>query len=288
MHFCSSRNPKYLLYQALQYIRFLLRSGNAHGLHSPFVFALYNNVVRHTGFFAPYDLIEQRRAELLASDSTISVHDFGAGSHTGAGQQRHIRDIARTAAKPQQLGQLLFRIVNHFQPRIVLELGTSLGLTTAYLATPVSRMGRVITFEGCPATAAMARETFAGLHLQNVELIEGNLDETLAPTLTALLGPIDLVFFDGNHRYEPTIRYFEQCLTRRTDQSVFIFDDIHWSAEMDRAWGAIKAHPEVMLTVDLFFMGLVFFRKNQPKQHFSLRFDNVFDKLLDRARRLSA
>jgi predicted O-methyltransferase YrrM len=126
------------------------------------------------------------------------------------------------------------------------------------------------------------------LNLRNVQLIEGNLDDTLAPTLAALSGPIDFVFFDGNHRYEPTLRYFELCLTRRTDQSVFVFDDIHWSAEMDRAWEAIKSHPEVMLTVDLFYMGLVFFRKNQPKQHFSLRFDSMLDNVLDRVRRLSA
>lgn len=276
-----------MLYQVRSYIRFLLRSGNAHGLHSPFVFALYNNVVRHTGFFAPYAAVEERRAELLASTEIIMVRDFGAGSHTGAGQHRHIRDIARTAAKPRPLGQLLFRLVNHFQPRTVLELGTSLGLTTAYLATPASK-SRVITFEGCPATATVARETFARLSLRNVKLIEGNLDATLAPTLATLPDPIDFAFFDGNHRYEPTIRYFEQCLTRRTNQSVFVFDDIHWSAEMERAWETIKAHPEVMLTVDLFYMGLVFFRKNQPKQHFFLRFDNAFDKLLDRVRRLSA
>jgi predicted O-methyltransferase YrrM len=256
-------------------------------LHSPFVFALYTTVVRHTGFFAPYTAVEQRRAELLASKETITIRDFGAGSHTGAGRQRRVSDIARTAAKPRQLGQLLFRLVNHFQPRTVLELGTSLGLTTAYLATPSSH-SRVITFEGCPATAAVARTTFDALNLNNVKLIEGNLDDTLAPILAALPGSIDFAFFDGNHRYEPTLRYFEQCLTRRTDQSVFVFDDIHWSVEMNRAWETIKMHPEVALTIDLFYMGLVFFRKNQPKQHFSLRFDNALDNILDRVRRLSA
>lgn len=244
-------------------------------------------MVHHTGFFAPYEAVENRRTQLQASEQTITVTDLGAGSHVGAGQQRRVRDIARTAAKPRQLGQLLFRLVNHFQPRTVLELGTSLGLTTAYLATPNSK-SQIITFEGCPATAAVARETFGRLGLRNVDLIEGNLDITLAPTLAALTAPVDFVFFDGNHRYGPTIRYFEQCLTRRNDQSVFVFDDIHWSAEMDRAWQTIKAHPDVMLTVDLFFMGLVLFRKSQPKQHFSLRFDNVLDKLLDRTRRLSA
>ena len=254
----------------LAYLRFWLRSGNAHGLHSPFVFGLYTTVVRHTGHFAAYDLVEGRRRELLERTDSITVCDFGAGSHTGAGRVRRIADLARVAAKPPRLGQLLFRLVNHFQPATTLELGTSLGLTSAYLAAPCSQ-NRVLTFEGCPATAAVARETFAALNQRNVELVEGNLDETLAPTLTALTRPVDFVFFDGNHRYEPTLRYFEQCLANAHEQSVFVLDDIHWSAEMERAWEVIKAHPQVRLTVDLFYIGLVFFRTNQPKQHFSLR-----------------
>ena len=258
------------MHQLLAYLRFWLRSGNEHGLHSPFVFAVYATVVRHTGTFAAYERVEARRRKLLASDAVISVADFGAGSHTGAGRQRRVADIARTAAKPPHLAQLLFRLANHFRPATILELGTSLGLTTAYLASADSR-SRVVTFEGCPNTATVARDTFAALGLCNIELVEGNLDETLAPTLAALTKPLDFVFFDGNHRYEPTLRYFEQCLTHRTDSSVFVLDDIHWSPDMERAWEVIKSHPDVTLTVDLFYIGLVFFRKNQPKQHFWLR-----------------
>ena len=258
------------LFQLLAYLRFWLRSGNAHGLHSPFVFGLYTAVVRHTGFFGAYGLVEARRQQLLASAASISVTDFGAGSHTGAGRSRRIADIARTAAKPAPLAQLLFRLVNYFRPATILELGTSLGLTTAYLAAADSRH-RVVTFEGCPNVAAVARATFSALQLSNVEIVEGNIDHTLAPALAALPGPVNLAFFDGNHRYEPTLRYFELCLAHRTDDSVFVFDDIHWSADMERAWEAIKAHPDVTLTVDLFYIGLVFFRKNQPKQHFWLR-----------------
>jgi predicted O-methyltransferase YrrM len=257
------------LFQLLAYLRFWWRSGNAHGLHSPFVFGLYTTVIRHTGLFRAYVPIEAQRHKLLRSKQTISVTDFGAGSHTGAGRQRRVAAIARTAAKPAHLAQLLFRLVNHFRPQTILELGTSLGLTTAYLTAPDSRQ-RVVTFEGCPNVAAEARQTFANLKLRNVEIVEGNLDDTLAPTL-AKLPPVDFVFFDGNHRYEPTLRYFEQCLQHAHEGSVFVLDDIHWSDEMERAWEAIKARPEVTLTVDLFYVGLVFFRKNQPKQHFWLR-----------------
>lgn len=258
------------MFQLLAYLRFWLRSGNAHGLHSPFVFGLYTSVIRHTGFFHAFEAIETQRRALLRSPHTIIVTDFGAGSHTGAGRQRRVAAIARTAAKPAWLAQLLFRLVNHFRPSTILELGTSLGLTTAYLTLPDSRH-RVVTFEGCPNVAAIARDTFEKLELRNVELVEGNLDKTLAPILLSLPAPVDFVFFDGNHRYEPTLRYFEQCLTRAHEGSVFVFDDIHWSEEMERAWEAIKVHPQVLLTVDLFYIGLVFFRKSQPKQHFRLR-----------------
>ena len=258
------------MFQLLAYLRFWLRSGNAHGLHSPFVFGLYTSVVRHTGQYGPYAAIEERRRQLLASAASISVTDLGAGSHTGAGQQRRVADIARTAAKPRRLAQLLFRLVNYLRPATVLELGTSLGLTTAYLAAADSRH-RVVTFEGCPNAAGVARETFASLQLSNIEVVEGNLDHTLAPTLAALGAPVDFVFFDGNHRCEPTLRYFEQCLAHRGDNSTFVFDDIHWSEDMERAWEVIKAHPDVTLTVDLFYFGLVFFRQKQPKQHFWLR-----------------
>ncbi|MVN78549.1 SAM-dependent methyltransferase [Hymenobacter sp. HMF4947] len=249
-----------------------MRSGNAHGLHSPFVFGLYTTVIRHDGQFAAFERIEARRKELLASADSIAVADFGAGSQVAGagGQQRRLRDIARHAAKPPRLAQLLFRLVNHFRPATILELGTSLGLTTAYLAAADSR-SHIITFEGCPNTASVARDTFAKLALKNVQLVEGNLDATLPTTLASLPTPLDFVFFDGNHRYEPTLRYFEQCLAKAHEDSVFVLDDIHWSAEMERAWEAIKANPAVTITVDLFYVGLVFFRKKQPRQDFSLR-----------------
>ena len=260
------------MFQLFSYLRYWLRSGNAHGLHSPFVYGLYTTVIRHDGQFAAFGRIEARRRQLLASSTSISVTDFGAGSQVvgSRGQQRSLRSIARHTAKPPRLAQLLFRLVNHFRPTTILELGTSLGLTTAYLAAADSR-SRVITFEGCANTAAVARETVDQLAIKNVQLVEGNLDATLPATLASLTEPLDFVFFDGNHRCEPTLRYFEQCLAKAHENSVFVLDDIHWSAEMEQAWAAIKTNPAVTITVDLFYVGLVFFRKKQPRQDFSLR-----------------
>ncbi|WP_210464570.1 O-methyltransferase [Rufibacter roseolus] len=253
-----------------RYASFWWRSGNAHGLHSPFVFNLYCHIIHHEGHFPAYDAVESLREDLLQNQTVLQVTDFGAGSHTSATRQRKIADIARTAAKPARLGQLLFRLANHFKPATILELGTSLGLTTSYLGL-ARKTADLYTFEGCPAIAAEARKNFKKLGLEKVKLVEGNLDVTLSQTL-ASLDKVDFVFFDGNHRYEPTVRYFEDCLAKAHEGSVFVLDDIYWSGEMAQAWQKIKQHPQVLVTVDLFYLGLVFFRTNQPKQHFTLRF----------------
>ncbi|HNR16193.1 MAG TPA: SAM-dependent methyltransferase, partial [Chitinophagaceae bacterium] len=84
---------------------------------------------------------------------------------------------------------------------------------------------------------------------------------------------IDFAFIDGNHRQEPTERYFNQLLPKMHHESILVFDDIHWSSEMEQVWKTIKDHPSVRCTVDLFFIGVVFFRDEfREKQHFSIRF----------------
>ena len=178
--------------------------------------------------------------------------------------------MARTSAKPAKYGQLLFRLVNRFQPAVIFDLGTSLGITTSYLAG-ARQQAQVYTFEGCPNIVLEAQNNFNQLGLVNISLVQGNLDDTLLAQLQAV-NELDFVFFDGNHRYEPTMRYFNACLARHHGNSVFVVDDIYLSQEMKRAWREIKKHPQVRQTVDLYFIGLVFFRSTQPKEDFTLYF----------------
>lgn len=255
---------------AVKYAQHLTRSFRLHGIHSPFVFNLQHKVIDHQGTFGAYLLIEDLRKSLLEDKRVIHIKDFGAGSKTNANRQRKIQDIAKNSAKPAKYAQLLFRLINHFAPKTILDLGTSLGLTTAYLAS-ARRSATVYSFEGCPETAAVARENFRSLKLGNIQLIEGNLDETLSETLKKV-DKIDVVFFDGNHRYEPTMRYFRQCLKHAHEDSVFVLDDIYWSEEMERAWKEISAMPEVTVALDLFQIGIVFFRKSQVKEYFTIRY----------------
>ncbi len=256
----------------LAYLRYLSRARDEHSLHSPFLFSLYTQVVRaKTGSKALLAPIRRLRKELRKNRQLITIADYGAGSKVNASRQRSIGDIARNSQKPARFGRLLFRLVRQFEAKNVVDLGTSFGITTAYLAEATKPNGHVLTFEGCPETAAVARTNFGRLELHNVDIVVGNIDETLAAHVAALT-PIDFVFFDANHRYEPTVRYFETCLTNIHNDTVFVFDDIHWSAEMEQAWNYIKANASVTITVDLFWVGLVFFRQEQPKQDFVLRF----------------
>ncbi|WP_266365641.1 O-methyltransferase [Tellurirhabdus rosea] len=253
------------------YLRYLLNARDEHSLHSPFLYDLYTKTIRvdepDEPAFAP---IEDLRRELLKSRETIAITDYGAGSKVNASRERTIRDIARHSQKPTRFARLLYRLLRRFECQTVFDLGTSLGLTTLYEAAAVPQ-GKLITFEGCPQTADRARSHFARLGYSNIQTVVGNLDETLAAQIAAI-DRLDFAFFDANHRYEPTVRYFETCLPKIHNDTCFVFDDIHWSAEMEQAWEAIKAHPQVVVTVDLFYVGLVFFRQQQPKQHFTLKF----------------
>jgi len=186
-------------------------------------------------------------------------------------QQRSIGSIARNAAKPAKYGQLLHRMVKYYQPSTILELGTSLGITSAYLATAAPG-SRLVTMEGAVEIASRARANFSSLGLKNVEVVEGNFEATL-PAFLQTTGVIDFAFIDGNHRKAPTLRYFEQLLEHQRNDSIFIFDDIHWSAEMEDAWKFIRKHPSVQCSIDLFFIGIVVFRKEfREKQQFEIRF----------------
>lgn len=258
---------------ALHYLRYLLTASNGrgHGIHSPFVYDFVEQVLNGREHPEAFDRIEAHRRTLKQSTEKLVVQDFGAGSAYGTRTERTVGSIARHAAKSPRLAQLLYRIAGQYGCRQVLELGSSLGISTAYLASAPC-VERVLTIEGASAIAAKAREGFEKLGLSNITLLEGNFDLVLPDALQRMPQP-DLVFIDGNHREEPTIRYFQQCLPHVRDETIMIFDDIHWSAEMESAWSAIKAHPQVRCTIDLFFVGIVLFRKAfREKQGFVIRF----------------
>lgn len=258
---------------ARKYLHYYFTSLNSkgHGTHSPFVFDFITKVLNDKTVYPEYKAVESLRNQLMGDETVIEVEDFGAGSSVSKTNTRSIASIAKHAAKSPKLGQLLFRIVRKYQPKAILELGTSLGITTSYLS--LAKPGTQLhTLEGAKTIADVAVKNFKELGFQNIFLTNGNFDDTLAGVLNRM-PPVDFAFIDGNHRQEPTERYFNQILPCLHNDSILVFDDIHWSREMETAWNNIKNHEKVRCSIDLFFMGIVLFRKEfREKQHFSVRF----------------
>jgi predicted O-methyltransferase YrrM len=257
-------------FRTKEFLKHRFTAGDEHDIHSPFLYDLYTNVICDNSAYYAFDKIESVRSKMLLSNEKIPVHDFGTGGEEKKQRLLTLGFIARNYIKPAKEGQLLFRLVNYFKPKTILEIGTSLGITTLYLAAPLSS-STVITLEGCPNTSAVARKNFERLAVKNIHQEIGEFSKSL-PLALAKTEQLDFVYFDGNHRKIPTVNYFNACLQQMQPSSVFVFDDIHWSREMSEAWNEIKSHRAVTMSVDLYSMGIIFFREASQVQHFRLKF----------------
>lgn len=252
-------------FQLKSYFKFLWSSSNQHGVHSPFVYSLVTKCFYDTKNKAAYEKIANYRKKIFHNQELIEVTDFGAGSRVFKSNKRKVSAIAKNAGISWKRSKLLFRIANYLNFKNALELGTSIGLATSSLAA--NKDLEVLTIEGCPETARIAEVAFNNFDLTNIELKTGKFEEVLKNYQQK----IDLAYIDGNHSKEATLENFELLLKLKHNESLFIFDDIYWSKEMQAAWQQIKNHPEVTVTIDTFYWGLVFFRKEQEKEHFKIR-----------------
>lgn len=255
---------------AVDYLKHRFTSKTRHGVHSPFAYHLVDKVIYDFHAKSSYDSIEELRTDLLKDERTINITDLGAGSHLNNNKQKEVRTLAKNALKPARLAQLIHRLAAELKPDNIIELGTCLGITTAYLAT-AAPAAQVISIEGCPETAAIAEENLSKLGIKNTGLLVGDFDKVL-PGVIDMLPQLDFVFVDGNHRKQATLDYFKRCLPKLGENSIMIFDDIYWSKGMKEAWEEIKAHPQVTVTIDLFWIGLVFVRTGQAKEDFKIKF----------------
>ena len=257
-----------VLQQIKSYLKFLFHSKNEHGVHSPFVFDLVTKCFYDATKYPEYETLKSYRKTLLENKNAIEVTDFGVGSRVFKSNTREISKIAQTAGITPKNAELLFRIVRYFQPKSVLEIGTSLGLATSALSLG-NEKSKIITLEGCPNTQKQAQIQLQeqNSNFQNIEFVNTEFSNYFK---TLDLSPIThhLIYFDGNHSKKATLDYFEALLPTISNDSVWIFDDIHWSNDMEEAWGIIKNHPKVSVTIDTFQWGMVFFRIEQEKEHF--------------------
>ena len=254
----------------LRYITYFFIAKGKHAAQAPFLYEFITQVINESTADENCNSIDALRKELCQSNKEIQITDFGAGSTINNSKTRKIKDIAKNSAKNAKFGKLLYRIIQFYKPKNIIELGTSLGISTSYLAKADTN-ANVFTFEGCPATATIAQANFNKQNIKNISVILGDFNLTLANKLKEIL-TIDLAFIDGNHQKKPTIDYFEQCLKYANNNTMFIFDDIHWSQGMENAWNYIKKHEKTTLTIDLFFVGIVFIKSELSKENFTIRF----------------
>ncbi len=258
-----------MVFQIQTYISYLWHSKNQHGVHSPFVFDLVMKCFYDKQKHPEYLLLKDYRNQLLQNKNTIEVTDFGAGSKVFKSNTRVINQIAKNAGISSKRAELLFRIVQYFQPTTILEIGTSLGLATSALALGNSK-AKITTLEGCPNTIAIAKKQCQLQDLQNIEFVTGEFMHYLN-NCQLNTERCQLIYFDGNHSKQATIAYFNALLPSISNETVWIFDDIHWSSDMEDAWKFIQNHPKVTVAIDTFQWGFVFFRTEQKKEHFTIR-----------------
>ena len=251
------------------YLKYRLNRVDAHGIHSPFVFELYNEVILKAKWVDDAK-IQTVRQSLKNDERIIEVEDFGAGSRTKNGSKRKISTIAKSAAVNRKFGKLLARLVEFYKLENAIELGTSLGIGTSYIASQPS-IKKIITIEGSPQIAQIAKQNFEELKLKNINMLIGKFDDHLKNSV-AEFSKIDLIYLDGNHQYQSTVDYFNFYIEHAHDNTFLIFDDIYWSEGMKKAWEEISASPKINVSIDLFRMGIVCKKSTQAKQHFVLKY----------------
>lgn len=256
-----------------QYLRYLLRAKTRHGIHSPFVYAFIEDILHDNTHYSDYKTIEKQVAHLKQNRNVLEIVDFGAGKTTGKYRTyfKRVQEVAKISGITKKHGRLLYRIVKHYQPATMLELGTSLGISTMYQAKGNAN-AQFTAVEGCASLAMIAQNSLDKTECKNVSLKTAQFKTILPNILAELNRPLDYAFIDGDHTYKGTMQYFEQLKKHVGDNSILVFHDIHWSKDMERAWNEITQDPAISISIDLYFMGIVFFKKALSKQDFVLRF----------------
>jgi predicted O-methyltransferase YrrM len=261
-----------IFFRATRYLKYILLSGNrkGHGIHSPFVFDLVSRIFRNKIDKDIVFRIEKIRNKLNSDPRSIIVKDFGSGSQKMKTNLRKVSKIARYSAVPQKYGVLLFNLASEFGKPFIVEFGTSFGISTMYMAAACTD-AIINTIEGCPATSEIAKENFKKAGIKNIEVFTGSFDEILPVIINSKNKP-GLVFIDGDHRKEPVINYFKKMAEISDSKTVLIIDDIYYSKDMEEAWSEIKGNEKVSLTVDIFRMGIVFFREGINHKDYIIRY----------------
>lgn len=254
---------------ALKYL-LLSRHKRGYGIHSPFVYDIINTAFRKEIPQYILEKVNSARKEMQNNNESICVNDLGTGSSYTSSGLRSISSVAHRSSVSNRYGRILYNLALMNNGNEMLELGTSLGISTMFIGSGAPNSD-IVTIEGCSSLSGLARTNFASCNIGNITVMEGDFEDHLLRLKDGRFRP-SLVFVDGNHSKKPVLRYFFMLKNMVKSDSVIIFDDINYSSEMSEAWNEIKTDPQVSVSIDIFRMGFVFFREGMVKQDFIIRY----------------
>ena len=252
------------LFRLQKYLRYRFNAVGPHALHSPFLFDLFNQVIKPAKKFR-LDNVETLRKELMTNHEIIDLFDLKTQTHS----QKTISSIAKTSLSTPKFSAFLFKLIEWLKVERVMETGTSFGINTLYMAGP-EKVNRVLTIEASPIVSSIAQKQFSKLLQHKIEIKQGTVQDVFAPSI--IKEQPELCFIDADHRSKPVLSCIESIMTHNPTIKCIIVHDIYWSPDMLMAWNQIVSDSRFNLTIDIFQAGLIFPSIEMPKQHFTLRF----------------
>lgn len=258
------------LYRLGDYLFYLATAGTKHSVHSPFMYDFVTRILLGKEESSLFGHIETIRKKMVKSDTQIPYQDFGGGNKTG---NRKLAELVGKTGRQAKYGRFLYRLLRAYQPVYNLELGTGTGMTTMYMAAALDEFRPLHTVEANAGLLEIVNYNLEQMQIKERVHTYAHTFENALPELLRNLPRIDFAYIDGNHRFEPTVRYFEQIVEKSHPGTILVFDDINWSEEMKQSWHYIKNQEKVTSTLDIFNFGIVFFRlENKEKEHFTIRY----------------
>jgi predicted O-methyltransferase YrrM len=251
-------------FKTTSYLRFLWFSKNQHGIHSPFVYHLITRCFYNKAHFKTYQLWDKVQQYLLSSKEYLI---YNVEAKPKFRKKQTVAQLAKDSSFSKKRARLMIRLADYLNVENALELGTGLGLTSISMAG--SGKVKLKTVENNLVFSEFAQTQFEKLGLNSISCIHSNFEK-----FHSELQPkekFDLVFIHVNQSGTTTLSYFESLLIHKHNDTLFVLEGIHSSSDMEKLWKQIQNHPQVQVTIDTFQWGLVFFRKEQVKQHFVIR-----------------
>jgi predicted O-methyltransferase YrrM len=267
---------KYWLFRFQTTLRWYVRAKNPAVVRGEYLREFLREVYLDDRHYHAFDLVCSIRRHWRRQPGTVSTATLGAPSRTTRASRRPVSGLVRKNAIDAPTGKLLFRVALWLRASSILELGTNMGISGLYLHAPNTK-ATLHTVEGNEEVATLARQTFQmagagpGLRLHHASFDDWLKEHLPSDTQAGTFQSLDLLFLDGDHRYAPTLSYVKRLIPLRSAEAVFIVADIHWSPGMERAWEELKALPEVSASLDLYHLGVLFFKPGIEKEHLAVR-----------------